>query len=326
MSISDCYLLWGEEEYIIDQEIDSIIEQLKTESGEEPERISLDADELSTSELMQSLDFSPLFASRRVVVVKKPFWLAKSNRKTRKMEEAWQVIKDYLNQTWAGQTLILTFPEHNSSNPLVKLLDKKAQVIPCKKPDSKSLAAWITKEFRQYQREANPSAINLLVKSGQNMYYLKNTIAKVCLMVDNRTINEVDVANQLDLRNEINIFKLTDALLSRNLPLSLKAYKQLLSQGQPPVLLLNMMVRQFATMAKIKGYLERGLSKEQIEEITGQKEFFVRKMIEKSRNFSRIELRQLFTAFLETDNGFKTSGKDQRILIELLIIDICTQK
>ncbi|MEN6460650.1 MAG: DNA polymerase III subunit delta, partial [Syntrophomonas sp.] len=198
--------------------------------------------------------------------------------------------------------------------------------IPCKLPDSKFLTGWITDEFKQCRREINPAAVNLLARSGQNMYYLKNMISKIGLIVNNRTINEADISDQLNTKHEINIFKLTDALLSRNLPFALQAYNQLLAQGEHPILLLNMIVHQFSILGKVKGYLEKGFSKKQIEEYTEQKEFVVRKMMEKSPNFSREELRQLFNRFLETDSGFKTSGKDERILTELLIVDICTKK
>ncbi|MEN6460563.1 MAG: DNA polymerase III subunit delta [Syntrophomonas sp.] len=206
MNVSDCYFIWGEEEYLIDQEINKILFEVEQENGEEPEKISLDADELSTQELVQTIEFSPLFSTSRVVVIKKPYWLGKSGRKTKKMEEAWQVIKDYLNQTGTGQTLILTFPERNASNSLVKFLDKRAQVIPCKLPDSKFLTGWITDEFKQCRREINPAAVNLLARSGHNMYYLKNMIYKICLIVNNRTINEADISDQLNTKHEINIF------------------------------------------------------------------------------------------------------------------------
>lgn len=326
MSISDCYFIWGEEEYLIDQEINRILLEIEQQNGEEPEKISLDADELEAQGLAQTLEFSPLFSTSRVVVIKKPFWLAKSNRKMKKMEEAGQVIKDYLNQTGSGQTLILTFPERNASNSLVKFLDKRAQVINCKTPDSKYLANWITEEFKRCRREVNLAAVSLLAKSGQNMYYLKNTISKISLIVNNRVINETDVSDQLNTKHEINIFKLTDALLNRNLQSSLQAYNQLLTQGEHPILLLNMIARQFTILGKVKGYMEKGFSKKQIEEYTEQKEFVVRKMMEKCPSFSREDLRRLFYRFLETDYGFKTSGRDERILTELLIIDICAKK
>jgi DNA polymerase-3 subunit delta len=188
------------------------------------------------------------------------------------------------------------------------------------------LTGWITDEFKQCRREVNPAAVNLLARSGQNMYYLKNMISKICLIVNNRTINEADISDQLNTKHEINIFKLTDALLSRNLPFALQAYNQLLTQGEHPILLLNMIVHQFSILGKVKGYLEKGFGKKQIEEYTEQKEFVVRKMMEKSPGFSREDLRRLFYRLMETDYGFKTSGKDERILTELLIIDICSKK
>lgn len=326
MGLSDCYFIWGEEDYLIDKEINKILLNIEKEAGEEPERISLDPDELSALELLQTLEFSPLFSTTRVIIIRKPLWLGKLNRKVKKMEEASQVIKDYLQAACQGQTLILTSSEHNATNPLVKILDRRAQVITCPSPDGKYLTAWIKAELKEHEREAKPAAISLLARSGQDMYYLKNLIDKVCLMIDSRVINENDFADQLENKHQINVFKLTDALLNRQLPASLLAYNKLLTQGEHPVLILNMIVRQFTILGKVKGYLQKGCSKKQIEELTQQKEFVVRKMMEKSNNFSLAEIRELFRRFLETDIAFKTTGKNERILTEELIIDICSKK
>lgn len=325
MSANAVYFIWGEEEYLIDEEIGKVI-SMAEQTGAEPEIVYVDADELDAMGLAQTLEFSPLFAMSRVVIIKKPFWLGKAGRKVKKMEEAIQVIKDYLAQDCAGQTLILTALERNASNPLIKLFDKQAQVINCKLAGTKDLADWVKEEFRKRNRKVNNAAINLLVKSGQDMYYLQNLIDKLSLIVDQRTIEEKDIEEQFNSKNAINIFKLTDALLSRNLQASLQAYYQLLTQGESPIFILYMLVRQFSILGRVKGCSEQGMGKKEIERLTGQKEFTIRKMMEKSGNFSREEIKYLFNRFLDTDVSFKTTGKDEKILMERLIIEICSKK
>jgi len=180
--------------------------------------------------------------------------------------------------------------------------------------------------FSQRSLKVETAAIHLLTSSGQDMYYLENLIEKISLMVNTDTVRLKDLESELDTRQEIKVFKLTDALLSRNLAASLETFAQLQEQGQPYLLMLYMISRQMVSLSKVKFYQEAGYSMSQIAEITAQKDFVVRKMMEKSARFAANDIRNLFQKLLEIDVSFKSESKDQRILMETLIVDFCNSK
>lgn len=324
MVATGAYYIWGEEEYLVEKEIMQIIQQMYDASGGEPERVSVDADELDAAGLARALEFSPLFALNRVVIIRRPGWLDKSNRKTKKIDDICRVLSDSFEQG-EGQTIIITAIEHNAANPAVKLLDKKAQVIHCQHPDSKQLSRWISDEFKRRHRKASPSALALLSKSGLDMFYLQNLIEKLCLLTDH-DVTEKEVQEQFILKQDINVFKLIDTLMNRDLSGTMRAYTQLLVQGEHPGLLFYMIVRQFSLLAQVKCHREKGLMANQIADITGQKEFSVRKMMDKSNKFTHEEFKEVFALLLEADISFKTSGKNPDIVMELLITGICSDK
>ncbi|MEN6348531.1 MAG: DNA polymerase III subunit delta [Syntrophomonas sp.] len=326
MSKSDTYFIWGEDSFLIDKEINDIVNRLKEQNGEDPELVYVDGDEISPRELLETLQFSALFSLQRVVVIKKPGWLGKNKRKGARAAEIEKVLREYFQGGEQDQILILTSNENNSSNPLVKLLGKEATVINCKTAGSQYVGSWIKEEVAARNRSINPGAVNLLVRSGQDLYYLQNLIDKLCLLVEDRAINEIDVEEEVGNKEEIKVFKLTDALLSRKAKNSFQAYYQLLSQGEHPVFLLYMMVRQFMTLGKVKYYLEKGSSKQEITAETGLKEFAVRKMSDNARNFTWDEIQDLFKLFLQADIAFKSSGQDEKIIMETLIVEICSKK
>ncbi len=323
MEIKNVYYFWGAEDYLINKKTNDIVAQLRLDSGEEPELVLVDGDETSALELGETLQFSALFAISRVVVIKNPAWLGKNNRKVKKAEEIVKVIKDYLDQNQTGQTLVLCSPEFNASNPVSKLVAKQAQIIEVKPLSPKALGDWVKAAFSQRGLQVETAAVNLLVNSGQDMYYLENLIEKVSLMVNTDIVRIKDLETELDSRHEIKVFKLTDALLSRNLSASLEAFAQLQEQGQPYLLMLAIISRQLISLGKVKFYQEAGYSMSQIAQLTNQKDFVVRKMMEKSSRFTAEDIRTLFKKLLDIDVSLKSESKNQRILMETLLVDFC---
>lgn len=327
MAEHNAYYLWGEESYLIDREIQKIIAGVAKDSGDEPEVVLVDADEMSAMELGQTLEFSPLFALSRVVIIKKPAWLGKSSRKVRKTEETLQVLQDYFGYDNHGQVLILTFAEYNASNPVAKFLNQQVRMMNIKAPSPTELEEWCKAEFSRRNMRVVPVALKRIVNSGQDMYYLENLIEKLSLIVKSDVvvgINEIE--EQLDSKQVIKVFKLTDALLNRNLKASLAAFYQLQEQGEHHLLILHMITRQFLSLSKVKLYQEMGYSSGKIAELTSQNDFVVKKIMEKSSRFNGEEIRALFARLLETDTSFKSEAKDPRILMETLLIEICSQK
>ncbi len=323
MGKKNIYFLWGSDSYLIDREVAGIHTRTTRERGEEAEVIYLNADELNAYELLEAIQFSPLFSLQRILVIRNPWWLGKSEKRGGKFAEIEQVLADYMRQDFPDQILVLTASEHRIANKLVKMLDNEATVIACKPLSSQQLAEWVTGEFASRGLNAEKAAINMMAKSGQDMYYLQNLIEKTALMVKGRSVVTADIEDELESKIEVKVFRLSDALLKRDPIASLKTYNQLLAQGEHPILFLYIIVRQFMALAKVKYYSEKSYSNRHIAEQTGLKEFMVNKMLDNCRRFSWDELQRLFQTFLYTDNKFKSSSLDDKILMETLIVEIC---
>lgn len=321
------YFLWGEESFLIDRQIRQIAAQVNDEAGEEVEIVQLDAEEMTPYELCEQMEFSPLFVLYRVVVIKNPPWLGKGSKKRGSKGDAFiQVMNDYLDMPSTGQTLILCSNVCEKTNSLVKRLLKEAVVIPCSKLDNRQLEEWIKAQLAERACSCSVRGIKIMAGSGQDMYYLVNLIEKLSLQVQDRTIQDRDIEREIIHRDDIKVFKLTDALFKRDLKASMQAFHQLLQQGEPPLVFLSVAVRQFAHMAKVKAYHERGYDGRQIAELSGLKDFMVRKFIDAGRKYSEEDLERCFRAFLETDAAIKSTSKDPQILIETLLVDICRGK
>lgn len=325
MADSRAYYIKGDEPYLIDRKIQEIIAETES-SGEQAEVVYLDADEMEAYDLALSLDFSPLFALSRVIILKNPVWLGTSNRVKRKAAEVLSVLQDYFQNDNSGQTLIISSMEKKSNNIVNKFLEKESRAVVVKALSQGELEKWIKQELTDKKLDIQPLALKKMINSGQDMYYLKNLIDKLALIMPGHQIKAAELEEHLDSRQEIKVFKLTDALMGKNLRASLQAYYRLQEQGEHNIFILYMISRQLFSLSKVKHYQEQGYNIKQIAQAVSQQEFAVRKMMDKTSHFSWQEIRALFKKLLETDISFKSEGKDSDILMETVIIEFCKQR
>lgn len=321
--MSNVYLLYGSDNYIINSTINQKIEELKL-IHEQPEIVFVD-DETPLSQLQDTLTYSSLFSFFRIVVIKNPFWLQKTTRKSGKINEVLEIFKYYFTQDNSQQALIVSAEELNKSNPIVKLFNQEnAELIECQSLTKNGLMKWITSRLNDKGIKASAEVINLLADSGQDMYYLDNLFEKLALTKVVELTKE-HLQNELETNYEIKIFKLTDALLARNLKAALNILHQLIEQGQTAPYFIAMINNQFISFAKVKAAADKGYNRAQIEQVTGLRPFIVRNMLNHVGKFSWPEIWRLFELLLDTDIKIKTTSQDNEILMESLVIKICSK-
>ncbi|MGI6452976.1 MAG: DNA polymerase III subunit delta [Syntrophomonadaceae bacterium] len=315
--------IWGQELFLVEKEVERIIDAIGKETQGKPEVVFLDADAMSPAELLEFLQFSPLFSLYRIIVIKRPSWLGKNRPNKKNLTEIETVIKKYTEWDIQGQTLIITSDQPYATSPIVKLIEKKGTIIKCDPLGTRELTKWVREEFAKRDCKIKPGVDKILVDSRQDMYFIFNTIEKLSLMVKDRPISQGDVTEQLSVREEAKVFGMTDALLRKETNQALQALNKLLSQGESPILLVSVMARQFINLARVKYFQERGLSNRETAAQTGLPGFVVGKIMERASVFSWEQIENAFELFLNTDMVLKTTGQDERIVLETLVVELC---
>ncbi len=329
MPLPAAYFLWGIEDYLIDKKIEEIITVVKRESGEAPEFLNIDADELTPLQLAENLEFSPLFSWQRIVLIKKPGFMKKSGRKQKQAIEYERVLTAFFAQDNSMQTLIITAGEYDKAHPVVKLLDKHAETIGYDRPKPAELRKWVAGEFKTRNTQVSTAVVDLIIQHSSDMYYMLNFIEKLILITDGQPITNELVRQEIDVweaKNDREIFAFIDGLMNRNIIDSVKSYNRLSNWGKKPFEVLGMVSSQFTTLARIKYYQDRGYDREQIKTNTKLHEFTIRKMMQNSRKYSWDEIDGIFDRLLEADYALKRTGTDNELIMEMLIMQICTGK
>ncbi len=153
---------------------------------------------------------------------------------------------------------------------------------------------------------------------------LENELEKIFLYVgEKKTIDAADVEKVGGGWAINNIFELTDSIGSGNVYRAIYIVDQLLSAGEHPLGIMALVVRQFRNIWQGIQMLAQGDSPEKVGQKLRVGKLSLRNFLAQTRRFNDYSLGRIFKILLDYDLRFKSSRVPQRLLMELLILDIC---
>ncbi|MGE5417168.1 MAG: DNA polymerase III subunit delta [Acidobacteriota bacterium] len=312
-------LLWGTEEYLIERRIEAIYRELGSE--ELPEMVNLDGDETTPLELEEYLGSIPLFSFQRLVVIKRPTWLNSSKtRKGRGFKDVEPLLLEFAQNPAPEVTLILT-SEDLPKNTIVDAVKKHGTIEDLQKLNPRQLQSWIADELARSGAAYDKNVPGEIAKSGRDMYFIASEIERLSLCHSGEKITTEHLIYLNPEAPDINIFKLTDALLRKNTPEALKALDVLLQRGEPAPLIVYMITREFLSMGRVKALQKGGKTPQEIGDYLKMQPFRLNKMLDARHNEENIG--KAFARLSETDWTLKNVSQNERVVLETLAVDIC---
>jgi DNA polymerase III subunit delta len=225
-------------------------------------------------------------------------------------------------------------PLSKTLKPLFIFLAKQPYAQEFKFLSNIETAAWIKKEVEKRNAViTNQAAQTLISLAGNDLWQINNEIDKLInfemgqeanlLSPDKskgaKTISEQSVKQLVRGKFDENIFALTDALSNRNRKLASQLLNEQYEAGLSDGYLLNMIIRQFKILLRVRQALDSRLSSRKI--ITSLKlhPFVAQKSINQVRNFNLINLKNALNKLVEIDYLVKTGQAEARTLLNLFI-------
>ncbi len=335
------YLLHGEDEFSRSEALAGLKERMGDPAMAELNTILFDGRKVTLDELKHACDAVPFLADRRLVIVEGLLSHLTAGRKKKGQAEtkdeppAWKKaylegLVDYLKRLPDTTRLILV--EHKSidaRHPIRKLAEaeareKRAYVQEFRPLQRGQVQGWIRKQAQSKGAEIAPAAAEELVAFvGGNLRLLDQEIDKLIAYVDRtQTITEKEVRLLVSYVQEANVFEMVDALGRRDGQLALTLLHRLLEDGNPPLALLGMIVRQFRIMIQVKELEQRGVSRSEIGARLNLHPFVVEKGGRQARNFSMQQLEQIYDKLVKTDWDIKTGRLDPILALDTLVIGL----
>ncbi|MBM3463021.1 MAG: DNA polymerase III subunit delta [Armatimonadetes bacterium] len=162
-----------------------------------------------------------------------------------------------------------------------------------------------------------------LTRVGEDASALDSEMDKIaCYVGERRQVEQRDVEAITTWTPDAKIFALSDAIARKDGGEALRILGVLIDDEQHPLAILGYLSSQFRSLLKVKALGERGESPARIASLTERKDYQIKKDLAATRRYSVRDLETVLEMLARADLGMK-SGKDGRLLLEMLLIHLC---
>lgn len=271
----------------------------------------IDGVDLELKQLPDLLMGMTLFASKRLVVIR--------NLSTNK--SVWADLASWLVRTSDDVHLVLVEPKLDKRTKTYKELQKSAKVIESKlfsERDSVQVEKWVMGESLAIGFTLDAKSARFLVsRVGVDQWVLYQALQKLAVLevITPATIEEIIEANPTE-----NVFNLLDAAMKKDVS-TVSRMVRVLSLSEDPYRLFGLMSGQaFQLLALfVSDRRESDVAKD-----LGVHPYALSKLSPYIRSMGRGDIVGLMHAFIEADDGLKTSAGDPWVLVERALMKIAT--
>ena len=275
--IEPCYLVQGEDILLYDKALELIKGAINLQL-EEFNFLSFDDESFNGEVVIDACETLPMGSDKKLILLKNITKIPENFKKK---------LRDYLKKP-VGSTRLVSCDFFNKFDFSI------SEKVSAKRLDDRSLSEIIVSELKKHGKTIIPDACQQLIESCCNYYSLiKNELDKL-ISCDEIEINTKIVDSLVCKETEFTVFELTDALSKRN--------------SEKAVSLLSLMEKDTKTFSLVLNHFRRlffvsisGLGDKELSEILNVKEFAIIKARELSKNFTKLQLKNIYEMLNDVD-------------------------
>ena len=333
-NIKSIYVLYGEESYLVEESVKKLKQHLVTEDFESLNFLTIEGKEIIVDKLIDACETLPFMADKKLVYVKNFDALQGKKKSLTETEEA--LLINYIANV--PETTCLVFyglTSVDSRKKLLKEMSKHGSVLNFEKLKENELNKWITGRFKKLNKVIEQKEVIFMMNyidylgknAQQNLFDVDNEIEKIAsFMGDEKTVLQKHIEGVSVFKFQNDIFKLLDAIGNRNLSEALQRLNHILDDGEATIRLMVTLSNQITNILSAKLLLEEGYTPKMIATKLGLHPFVAGKAASQSSGYTVNRLRELLNHFLKMDVMIKTGKINDRIALELLIVEICNRR
>ena len=303
------YYFYGTERGLIDEALDRIEKKAIGPLTRDFNLKIFHAKEDPEEKILDSLQVFPVHSPRTLVVIHQADSISRKESSP---------YVEYFSNPNPLTCLVFVGEKVDLRTKFFQAIEKKGAVIAFYPLYEKDLIRWIHSQAEQLGYRLSPEAVSVLLERvGPDMQELKLELQKLSLRPDGeRFRGEEDVrALTGDIRVE-SPFELPLAVGRLNLGEMLYRLRKNLQQGDPPLFLFSLIVRQLRLLRRARELLAEGGSRKEIESHLRILPRRANDFWEQVGKFPLTVLQQLWLPTLRTDQELKSSRSDKGLLLE----------
>lgn len=275
--IEACYVVQGEDVLLYDKAL-QLVKKACNLQLEEFNFLAFDEDSFSADAVLDACETLPMGSDKKLILLKN---ITKFDANFKKK------LQEYLKKP-VESTCLVIFDLFNKFDFLI------AEKISAKRMDENSLKEIAKAELEKAEKTISEDALENLLGACCNYYSLmKNEIEKLSAC-DEQEITSSLVDKLVCKETEFTVFELTDALSRRDADKAIK--------------LLNLMDKDTKTFSLILNHFRRlffaavsDMSDKELSALLGVKEFAITKARTMSKNFTKLQLKNIYEMLNEVD-------------------------
>lgn len=308
-------LLHGEETYLVDEAARLAVAALVPPENRDFNLTVVHGRELKGGDLLDQARTLPVFASRRLVVIRNIH-----EAPADQLEAFAAYLDDPVPETW----LLATAASIDKRRKFFQKFAQVGDIIEFRRLYENQLPQFIRDRAKEAGKTFTGQALKLFCRRvGNNLAEVTGELDKLASYVGtSEYIEEADVAAVVSDTRVESVFALTDALGGGDCAQALRLLNRLLDDGQPPLVILTMLVRHYRQLWKTRELIGQGVAQKDLPRRIGVNPYFLGGLLTQAGNCDDERLRAAFPRFLAVDLALK-SGGDPRAQLEGLVFALC---
>lgn len=297
------YLIYGEEDYFINKEIDKIKNEYK-----DYEVVSYDMTLNNISDALEDALMGSLFSSNKLIICTNSFFLTGTKC------EIEHKIDDLLKYLTIDSDNILVISVNSDTldnrKKIVKELNK-FKVIKCDKLKPNELNKFIKDYCKNNNYKINEDAVNLMIERlNDNLYIISSELDKMFLYKEDDVITKKDVSEVVSRVINTNIFDLINAIVEKNIDKALFVYDDLLLINEEEIKLIVTLANQFRLIYQVKSMFKSGYSELDISKSLGVHPYRIK--LANGVNIKMDDILKILRSLASLDENIKTGKVDKK--------------
>jgi len=252
--ISTLYLLHGPESFIMEEMAQRIVSSLVPDDLRAFNLTIAHGGELDLESFVSSAASFPFLSDHRVLVL----------RELEKLRGSWKPLVEYCRDPVPSSVVIFLYRnvdewggktrDPREYGALVEAIRRSGRVIAFERLTEPEIRQWVRQKAKQSGFEIDAGAVEALIASaGEDLFDLRNEIAKLSLRFEGGTVREGDLAAVIGGYRLNAVYELLDAIEPGREAAALSVLGRILATGaERPSALLYHLGRHFLALLKIR--------------------------------------------------------------------------
>ncbi len=304
------YLFTGEEKFLMEDALETLRDKFKDASYQ-----VFFGEDITWKEIIPFLEASPLFKNQLLVIRH-----CQNLREPKDKDKIISLLKNPINTCIV---FMANGEEEIKKRSYLEKIVPKNGIVEFSKLKSDGVRRWLNEKLKELNISLDSEAQYFLTMFwGDNLALLYRELEKVISFVGEKKEIGIEDLNKVSSPKEIAFFTFLDALYKRDVFLALSGLDTLWNEAMPPMVILEIIIKQFRQILRVYALLREGFSEDEIRDKLDLHPFIIRKVIQNLTNFTAAELFRLYFLLRQLDQDIKSTAKNPRILLEGFLINL----